>query len=604
MPVDSLITAAEPVPKSICWIVTNEIRSGVHARNKAVRIIQKHMQRADTMAFWHRRIAASMRAGTGTADSLVGIRPGGARYTVTFVRSITMGWFGRVFGANFIRYADKECDEPKCSNSSKLVGKTKRSPWCAEHGCQQDMCKAAKYFKNFNLNSKYCTGHTCIEADCLELAGDTNHRCGRHTCAHATCYEPIVPKSEAEKGDTYCSKHKRCNVGTCNQEVKVTDNYRALKHCKDHYCTFEHECDDQRKDTSSACERHTCRVDSCNRKISGIQGAVYCSEGDDSNPPHECRNAQCTREAFAAVDSRFCVYHICRDYMRPTNCKNGGNPQKDGYCETHERCVLDGCVKLRFVNGRGERQDLCVDHARPCDTPGCGNPRAENGRRCNNHVCLASNDCQGIRVPLSTFCSGHKCAVPECPSQRRLVDGGLSISTLMALDPTGNNLHLALGCGAFCAKHTCAHDGCRERNFQEGKFCATHTCRSKACLAEAQYKADYCPWHTCQSRNCTSEITEDGQHCVVHTCITRMTVTRNMTAVRASGAHVRDGASEAGVGIAEIVTGAGAGEKVGSLGLAVGILRPLMAFLGRGMEILPLDEGERAGQLIVSDARF
>ncbi|KAK9778173.1 hypothetical protein SCAR479_05143 [Seiridium cardinale] len=468
------------------------------------------------MAFWHRRIAASMRAGTGTAGSLVRIRPGEARYIATFVRSITIGWLGRVFGANFMRRADKECNEPKCSNSSKLVGKTKRSPWCAEHGCQQDMCKAAKYIKNFNLNSKYCTGHTCIEADCLELAGDTNHRCSRHTCAHTTCYEPII--SGAEKGDKYCSKHKRCNVGTCNQEVKVMDNYRALKHCKDHYCIFEHECDDQRKDTSSACERHTCRADGCNRKISGIQGAVYCSDGDDSNPPHECRNAQCTREAFAAVDSRFCVYHICRDYMRPTNCRNEGNPQKDGYCETHERCVLDGCGKLRFVNGRGERQGLCVDHARPCDTPGCGNPRAENGRRCNNHVCLASNDCQGIRVPLSTFCNGHKCAVPECPSQRRLVDGGLSISTLMALDPTGNNLHLALGCGAFCAKHTCVHDGCRERNFQEGKFCAAHTCRSKACLAEAQEKADYCLWHTCQSRNCTSEITEDGQHCVVHTC--------------------------------------------------------------------------------------
>lgn len=155
---------------------------------------------------------------------------------------------------------------------------------------------------------------------------------------------------------------------------------------------------------------------------------------------------------------------------------------------------------------------------RPCEAPNCGNPKVENGRRCRDHVCKASNDCQGIRVPMSTFCGGHKCAVPECPSQRRLVDGSVPVSTLLVLDPTGNNLHLALGFGAFCAKHTCAQSGCSERSFRDGRFCAAHTCRHRNCAAESQDKSDYCLSHTCQSRNCAAEVVEEGHHCISHTC--------------------------------------------------------------------------------------
>lgn len=154
---------------------------------------------------------------------------------------------------------------------------------------------------------------------------------------------------------------------------------------------------------------------------------------------------------------------------------------------------------------------------RPCGANGCTNAKLDNATRCRDHVCRAVNDCQGIRVPMSTFCGAHKCAVAGCPGQRRVVDGGIPLATLMALDPSGNSLHLALGFGAYCAKHTCAQVDCSERAFKDGKFCATHTCRYKGCTNESSSK-DYCSLHLCHHRHCTSEVVADGHFCVSHTC--------------------------------------------------------------------------------------
>lgn len=145
----------------------------------------------------------------------------------------------------------------------------------------------------------------------------------------------------------------------------MEDTGHALKYCRNHYCAYEHGCEEQRWQTSNSCERHTCRSDACNRRISDKRAAIFCSDGTDNDPAHECATAQCTRERFTLNNSKHCVYHICRDYMPSENCGNEGAPQRGGYCESHERCVNSGCNNLRFVNGMGQRQVRCEDREDP-----------------------------------------------------------------------------------------------------------------------------------------------------------------------------------------------------------------------------------------------
>ncbi|KAH8200891.1 hypothetical protein TruAng_004977 [Truncatella angustata] len=206
----------------------------------------------------------------------------------------------------------------------------------------------------------------------------------------AACDDRLTPKVTPDFGDKNCKKHKKCDVDGCERYVKVTeDTDKSLKH----YI--------QQKN------------------------ALFCCDGDDADPPHECKSAGCTRDRFGHARSAYCAAHACKECFTTIACTEEGTAQRGGYCEKHERCAENGCAKLRFVNGEGNRETKCSE--RRNKTPkelvvaltetsqicvlvehtGATMPGCSNGSRGKDY-------CADDVVDHGEYCKDHTCEARDC----------------------------------------------------------------------------------------------------------------------------------------------------------------------------------------------
>lgn len=167
--------------------------------------------------------------------------------------------------------------------------------------------------------------------------------CRDHRCAHPSCSEYVRPNADPAKRDSherYCEKDRPCKTTGCSERAHRLRSGKVLSHCKDHYCDYEHECDDERSVGGTGCEKHTCRDPGCNKKLTDTEAAIYCED-------HECKTKQCWGRKYQnVVRSDRCTQHICRDYLRE-RCEKEGDVRYEYYCDLHQRCEVDGCNEAR-----------------------------------------------------------------------------------------------------------------------------------------------------------------------------------------------------------------------------------------------------------------
>jgi hypothetical protein len=202
---------------------------------------------------------------------------------------------------------------------------------------------------------RYCYEHTCEDHECNALKkGSFVRFCKDHKCAHPSCNEYVKPNADRarrELQERYCEKDRPCKTSGCSERVHKLKSGKVLSHCKDHYCEFEHDCDDERLTDSTGCSKHTCKDSYCTKKLAATASAIYCDD-------HECKTKQCwNRRYIDVVNSDRCTEHICRDYLKE-KCDREGDSKYEYYCEIHQRCEVEGCSDPRYQE-KGKMKTKC-----------------------------------------------------------------------------------------------------------------------------------------------------------------------------------------------------------------------------------------------------
>ncbi|RYO95956.1 hypothetical protein DL765_011694 [Monosporascus sp. GIB2] len=421
-------------------------------------------------------------------------------------------------------YEDKSSGGARCTNSAVSGGYCAGHTYCSVPNCNQrrtdpdvPFCRdfhqcieagcenVRRYSQTTNSYGPYCIDHACQEDSCRAAKRKNSDGCDTHTCKGQGCHIAVKGNSsDPNDADNFCAVHRRCKSSGCGDRVHDDPVNRAGVRCFRHYCASgATNCGEERLADAGAtvCALHKCKMPGCLKSknhIGGGGGGTYCKD-------HECAIDGCDEKRHGL--RKHCAAHVCRAvFVDHVACDRPGDIDNNGRCPKHVECPESGCRKYRMIVN-GNILAKCEDHLKDrCHQPGCGNVALAGSDACREHVC----GLYGCRYPKQMpgdYCTSHKCTEPLCPNPR---DAGLGDLGASLPAPLLLGLMNQLSAGGLNASLAVA-------NAPASTLCSRHRCRARDCGQKpASDAALYCPRHECLEDECRNEVAKDSRFCQEH----------------------------------------------------------------------------------------
>ena len=397
---------------------------------------------------------------------------------------------------------------------------------------------------------------------------DENDECVPDPSMPEACGFPIQDCTALEGVDIVECGSGKCIVRTCKDGYLLNNNFECERD-ESYECAVDSDCIRSLNVSTMACEKHQCKITSCEADYKLFAGKCipsdYCESNSDCNIPDAevvCTDNRCSivkcNEGYIQIESKCIAMPSGMNMLCSTDDECVSLPHALAMkCKNNAYCTATECEEGYELKQYMPDDDIIISFCVKSDQMTCLSaddcsplPDGTNTMECHDFVCVATEcmegyrievqgdscteittyacsvdtDCPGDEAALGVICEENQCKYTSCTENYHLKNGACVNNSLLECGGVGEEYDCTAIKGAAPGKVKCTSGKCKvieceeEYNLIGGK-CIQKSLQSCNGIDCTGLKGTMIEHLSCIEGKCVSDKCTENYHLKEGTCV-------------------------------------------------------------------------------------